>query len=93
MINWRFIRKDNLYNTDQLHPELPSSMSMFLNYWDDYYPIAISCHKAIKEGQLPIHRAYLQKVKSYWRLYHFLPVAGMAMLSGSMWKQPAETEA
>lgn len=38
-----------LYNTDQLHPELPSSMSMFLNYWDDYYPIAISCHKAIAE--------------------------------------------
>jgi fumarylacetoacetate (FAA) hydrolase len=38
-----------LYNTDQLHPELPSSMGMFLNYWDDYYPIALSCHKAITE--------------------------------------------
>lgn len=38
-----------LYNTDQLHPELPSSMSMFLNYWDDYYPIALSCFKAIME--------------------------------------------
>jgi fumarylacetoacetate (FAA) hydrolase len=24
-------------------------MSMFLNYWDDYYPIALSCHKAITE--------------------------------------------
>jgi fumarylacetoacetate (FAA) hydrolase len=38
-----------LYNTDQLHPELPSSMSMFLNYWEDYYPIALSCFKAITE--------------------------------------------
>jgi fumarylacetoacetate (FAA) hydrolase len=38
-----------LYNTDQLHPELPSSMGMFLNYWDDYYPIALTCHKAITE--------------------------------------------
>lgn len=38
-----------LYNADQLHPELPSSMGMFLNYWDDYYPIALSCHKAITE--------------------------------------------
>ena len=38
-----------LYNTEQLHPELPSSMSMFLNYWEDYYPIALSCHKAITE--------------------------------------------
>jgi len=38
-----------LYNTEQLHPELPSTMSMFLNYWDDYYPIALSCHKAITE--------------------------------------------
>jgi fumarylacetoacetate (FAA) hydrolase len=38
-----------LYNTEQLHPELPSSMGMFLNYWDDYYPIALSCHKAITD--------------------------------------------
>jgi fumarylacetoacetate (FAA) hydrolase len=38
-----------LYNTEQLHPELPSSMSMFLNYWDDYYPIALSCHKTITD--------------------------------------------
>ena len=45
------LSEGNLYNTDQLHPELPSSMSMFLTYWDDYYPIAISCLKAIKEGR------------------------------------------
>ncbi len=40
----------NFYDTDQLHPELPSSMAMFLNYWDDYYPIALSCLNAINSG-------------------------------------------
>ena len=40
------------YNTDQLHPELPTTMSMFLNYWDDYFPIAQSCLEAIRQGQI-----------------------------------------
>jgi fumarylacetoacetate (FAA) hydrolase len=39
-----------LYNTDTLHPDLPISMSMFLNYWDDVYPIAAAAEKRIKEG-------------------------------------------
>ena len=30
----------NLYDTDTLHPDLPISMSMFLNYWDDIMPVA-----------------------------------------------------
>jgi fumarylacetoacetate (FAA) hydrolase len=40
-----------LYHTDQLHPELPSSMQVFLQYWDDYFPIAQACLKAIQEGR------------------------------------------
>jgi fumarylacetoacetate (FAA) hydrolase len=40
-----------LYPTDQLHPELPSSMQVFLQYWDDYVPIAQACIKAIQEGR------------------------------------------
>jgi len=39
-----------LYNTDALHPDLPISMSMFLNYWDDAYPVALAVEKRIKEG-------------------------------------------
>ena len=39
------------YDTDRLHPELPSSMGMFLNYWDDYYPLAQACVNAIRNGQ------------------------------------------
>lgn len=39
-----------LYDTDSLHPDLPVSMNMFLNYWDDYYPMAIAADRKIKEG-------------------------------------------
>jgi fumarylacetoacetate (FAA) hydrolase len=39
-----------LYDTDALHPDLPVSMAMFLNYWDDMYPLALMAEKRIKEG-------------------------------------------
>ncbi len=39
-----------LYDTDALHPDLPISMSMFLNYWDDVYPLALAAERKIKEG-------------------------------------------
>ena len=39
-----------LYDTDAIHPDLPISMSMFLNYWDDMYPVALSADRRIKEG-------------------------------------------
>lgn len=38
-----------LYNVNDLHPELPGSISMFLNYWEDVYPHALMIEKAIKE--------------------------------------------
>jgi hypothetical protein len=41
-----------LYDTDTINNELPSSMAMFLNYWDDMLPIALSAEKQIKEGSL-----------------------------------------
>ena len=41
-----------LYDTDLVHPNLPSSMSMFLNYWEDLYPIAITTEEAIKSGKV-----------------------------------------
>lgn len=40
----------NLYDTDLLHPDLPISMSMFLNYWDDVMPMAMAVERRIKEG-------------------------------------------
>jgi len=39
-----------LYDTDKLHPDLPISMSMFLNYWEDVYPVAQFCEQRVKDG-------------------------------------------
>jgi len=39
-----------LYNMDKIHPELPNTMSMFLNYWDDVIEIALRGNQAIVSG-------------------------------------------
>ncbi len=39
-----------LYDTDTLHPDLPISMSMFLNYWEDCMPLALAAEQVIKNG-------------------------------------------
>lgn len=39
-----------LYDTDHLHSDLPVSMAMFLNYWEDMLPIAKACEQRIKDG-------------------------------------------
>ena len=44
-----------LYDMDVLHPDLPSSMSMFLNYWDDMVPFALAAEQRIKEGSFKIN--------------------------------------
>lgn len=41
-----------LYDCDLLHPALPNSMNMFLQYWDDMFPIAQQVNEAIKDGRL-----------------------------------------
>jgi len=40
-----------LYDTDLMHPELPVSMSMFLNYWEDLFPIAVAVNNSLLEGK------------------------------------------
>lgn len=40
----------NLYDTDSLHPDLPVSMNMFINYWDDVFPVAKAAEQRIKDG-------------------------------------------
>lgn len=39
-----------LYNMDELHPDLPGSMGMFLNYWDDALPIATHARNSVMAG-------------------------------------------
>lgn len=40
-----------LYDMDALHPDLPISMAMFLNYWEDVLPLAMAAEKQLKAGQ------------------------------------------
>ena len=39
-----------LYDLDRLHPDMPGSMTMLLNYWDDLIPLASMIEKKIKAG-------------------------------------------
>ena len=41
-----------LFDCDLLHPELPNSMSMFLQYWDDNFPLAQKVDASIKDGRV-----------------------------------------
>lgn len=40
-----------LYDTDQLHSDIPVSMAMFLNYWDDVFPLALAAEQRIRDGR------------------------------------------
>lgn len=54
---------DRLYNMEVVHPELPNTMSMFLNYWDDFFDIAYRGDQAIKAGGIgPERGIQLQSV-------------------------------
>lgn len=39
-----------LYDTDRLHPDLPVTMTMFLNYWEYVFPIAHMIYRSLQEG-------------------------------------------
>lgn len=41
---------DLLYDMDMLHPSLPVSMTMFLNYWDDAFHLANSIYQNMLGG-------------------------------------------
>lgn len=41
-----------IYDTDNLHPDLPGSMNMFLNYWEDALPAALSCEQMVLNGNI-----------------------------------------
>jgi fumarylacetoacetate (FAA) hydrolase len=48
---------DLIYDMEVLHPDLPGTMSMFLNYWDDAFPIAQAGELLLKEGERSSNRA------------------------------------
>ena len=41
---------NSLYDMDSLNPELPSGINVFLNYWEDYFPLAQRLDQSIKDG-------------------------------------------
>lgn len=41
-----------LFNMESLHPDLPTNMSMFLQYWEDALPMAQGGELMINEGKL-----------------------------------------
>lgn len=58
------LQEGRVYNMDQLHPDLPSSMNLFLNYWDDFIPLAKAGLQAIKGGRLTAaHAQGLEEVQ------------------------------
>lgn len=42
---------DMVYEMEVLHPDLPGTMNMFLNYWEDAFPIAQAGELMLKEGE------------------------------------------
>ena len=41
---------DIIYDMEVLHPDLPGTMSMFLNYWEESFPVAQAGELLLKEG-------------------------------------------
>jgi len=44
--------ENHVYDMETLHPELPGSMSLFLNYWEDSLPVALAGEEAIRQGRI-----------------------------------------
>lgn len=43
--------KDMVYDMEVLHPDLPNSMGLFLNYWNDSFPVAQAGELMLREGE------------------------------------------
>ncbi|MEO7983952.1 MAG: fumarylacetoacetate hydrolase family protein [Bacteroidota bacterium] len=50
-----------IYDMEILHPDLPNSMSMFLNYWEDAFPIAQAGELMLREGTRTSNKGVLLK--------------------------------
>ena len=41
-----------LYDMERIHPDIPNSISMFLNYWEELLPIAQAGDLAVRDGHI-----------------------------------------
>jgi fumarylacetoacetate (FAA) hydrolase len=46
-----------LYDMELLHPDLPNTMSMFLNYWEDALPMALGGEIMVREEKISTNKA------------------------------------
>jgi fumarylacetoacetate (FAA) hydrolase len=55
---------DIVYDMEILHPDLPNSMGLFLNYWEESFPVAQAGELLLKEGTRSSNKGIpLQDVK------------------------------
>ena len=40
------------YDMENLHPDIPNTMGLFLQYWDDAFPMAFGGELMVKEGRI-----------------------------------------
>lgn len=53
-----------LFDMEHLHPDLPNTMGMFLQYWEDAYPMALGGEMMVREGKIARDKGIdLQKVE------------------------------
>lgn len=58
---------DLVYDLEKLHPDLPQNMSIFLNYWEDFLPMALGGQMMIQEGKISTGKG--------------IPISGLQLLS------------
>ncbi|CAN5646252.1 fumarylacetoacetate hydrolase family protein [soil metagenome] len=58
-----FVVNNKVYDADMVHPELPSSMSMMLNYWEESFATAQVVDKAINDGRFSQHAIPLEEIE------------------------------
>src|ERR1700754_816170 len=47
---------DVLYDMELIHPDTPGNIGMFLNYWDDLFPIVQAAELGLGEGQFKLSK-------------------------------------
>ncbi len=47
------LSNNKLYDIDKLHPEMPSTMSLMLNYWSDLLPLGEAIQQKLDLNELP----------------------------------------
>ena len=75
-----------IYDMDVLHPELPITMNMFLNYWEDFFPVAQAGELLLKEGTRTSNKGVPAKDVQLLSPVPFPAPVAMAMHFASMWQ-------